>query len=433
MSRLKKNIQGSSDQRLEDANSRNATLRVSPVENNAFNLRGSGLAIAASKLSDNKVKIVLAYHFLDDTEYGNTIMPYEFMRVYSPTTNNDWMDIKISKVSIDTIPSTTYPDITIVEGIIVRGSFASINDGSPASISGDPLNITTQLNVSWSFYAQKKDEGNSPNNLYVGDITNSSAVIEWQDPTPKSDAIIHSVQWRKIDTNSWNDSGIGGWINDIEVRLQAARWEQPPVGSYGLTYNGKNVYWLDLGEPDIKTGRKGEAYVEIVNGNFGEIFLVDKGNGYRFPKKLELYRKNPEATKISGLEYESDGTTIRVYNVHPFLIEDRIDLVFDLYPEINGRYNVRNTAPNWIEFGPLPSNILPPTTSIIETGGSVTLAPVLEPEVPGELIPDILRDKYYITNLQNSSEYEISVNSYFTEDLKSYSDFSKSIYFKTRP
>lgn len=154
---LRDNIQGTQDGRLEDANNSNAILRVSPSDGNSFPISGLADAIFKEKLSETKVRITLDKQFLGDPEYGNAIIPYEFMRFYTPASDQDWMDIKVSKIENSTTANPLYPDVTLVEGIIVRGSYESLTIEE-----ADILSIIAIQPVRWSFYTQKEFIDNAP-------------------------------------------------------------------------------------------------------------------------------------------------------------------------------------------------------------------------------------------------------------------------------
>lgn len=415
---LKENIQGQNDGRLEDANSSEAIIRVSPSDTNSFIIRGNAVIIDHPEiLAPNKVKIPLDSSLMNDAEYGTVIKPYEFMRIYlwdqsaTPIETDDWVDIKVTAVYAEGL-------YTMVEGIVVKGKIEWIHPKST---------------VRWSFYYQREADNRSPINLYVGSITDKTASFTWEDST-KNNALYHRVQVRQVGAISgdWSRSFVGGWVFGIETILQGARW--PAAYS---TYSGKNVYWMQFSDPDTKKGKRAEGWIEIINGNFGEAFILNTGSGYKYPPSITLYYEDPSVREISNpsFRYTSGNDYIFIEGVPAFVDGEVVEIDFGkIFGFLNGIYEVYDA----VGTGPNPGfKLKVNNTDKLQSGsrttsGSIKIAPVALPKVPGEIKPIFFKNKYNITGLLSNQEYEISVVSYFNDEHTDFSDYAPSIKFKTR-
>lgn len=431
---LKNNIQGTRDTRLEDANNSDAILRVSPMENNPNSaLHGKAELTGKLKITDTVIQIGLyggtsgPFSFSTDTRiidndvYGDALIPYEFLRFFYTTPGTDWIDMKVTKLTTTAISGggkgqpTTY-NYTF-EGILLNG--ANFDD------------IILNEDVRWSFYAQIPEDNRQPSNLYVGDITSSTATFTWEDST-KNLAFYHQIKYRKWDGDEgpWTYSEIGGWVESVKVNLQAARWPTPTE-----TYLGRNVYWMEFSKPELPNGDQAKGWIEIIDGNFGESFVIDIGSGYRFTPTIELYERELALNTISSNDFTitKNGNDIDVIDsTHPFITGDRVVINFTQpsLTKLNGVYEV--TTPVVGEFKILNVDnvsVLPPIT--ISPSGTIQLAPVEKPVVPGEIIPIINKNKYNITGLDTNSNYAVTAMSYFN-DGKDFSNYSDQISFKTR-
>jgi hypothetical protein len=139
---LKNNIQGQKDSRLEDANSVDGILRISPMDNNPHKpLRGLTELISKEKITDRIVQIRLAggsipaswitgpdTSLLNNPDYGDTIIPYEFLRMFFTCPSTAWIDMKITKVPILVISGeiTKFTSFStqeyVIEGILLNGA-----------------------------------------------------------------------------------------------------------------------------------------------------------------------------------------------------------------------------------------------------------------------------------------------------------------------
>ena len=431
---LKNNIQGTRDTRLEDANNSDAILRVSPMENNPNSaLHGKAELTGKLKITDTVIQIGLYggttgpfltstdTRIIDNDVYGDALIPYEFLRFFYTTPGTDWIDMKVTKLTTTAISGggkgqpTTY-NYTF-EGILLNG--ANFDD------------IILNEDVRWSFYAQIPEDNRQPSNLYVGDITSSTATFTWEDST-KNLAFYHQIKYRKWDGDEgpWTYSEIGGWVESVKVNLQAARWPTPTE-----TYLGRNVYWMEFSKPELPNGDQAKGWIEIIDGNFGESFVIDIGSGYRFTPTIELYERELALNTISSNDFTitKNGNDIDVIDpTHPFITGDRVVINFTQpsLTKLNGVYEV--TTPVVGEFKILNVDnvsVLPPIT--ISPSGTIQLAPVEKPVVPGEIIPIINKNKYNITGLDTNSNYAVTAMSYFN-DGKDFSNYSDQISFKTR-
>ena len=56
---------------------------------------------------------------------------------------------------------------------------------------------------------------------------------------------------------------------------------------------------MEFSDPELSQGYKAEGWIEIKDGNFGEVFIDNTGSGYRFIPSIELYfRKLADNTII---------------------------------------------------------------------------------------------------------------------------------------
>lgn len=435
---LKNNIQGTRDTRLEDANNSDAILRVSPMENNPNSaLHGKAELTGKLKITDTVIQIGLyggtsgPFSFSTDTRiidndvYGDALIPYEFLRFFYTTPGTDWIDMKVTKLTTTAISGggkgqpTTY-NYTF-EGILLDG--ADFDD------------IILNEDVRWSFYAQIPEDNREPIDLYVGDITSSTATFSWEDST-KNLAFYHQIKYREWDgtDSAWTFSPIGGWVFDVDVKLEGARW---PAATE--TYLGRNVYWMEFSDPELSQGYKAEGWIEIKDGNFGEVFIDNTGSGYRFIPSIELYfRKLADNTIKSNdiannISFSVTGSDIDVTVIsNPFQSGDKVKVDFNTYPfsDLNGVYDVDLITPTSLRI--LNVSNISGLTGILSPGGSISLAPVEKPIVPGEIIPNLSKNKYNITGLSSNSTYNITAVSYFDEEAKDFSEYSTNINFTTR-
>jgi len=435
---LRNNIQGANDVRLEDANSPDAILRAAAMENNPNSaLHGKAELLSKTKITDTVIQIELyggttgPFLFSPDTRiidndvYGDVVIPYEFLRFFYTTPGTDWIDMKVTKlVLISSSGGGKGQPITYTytfEGILLDG--ANFDD------------IRLNEDVRWSFYAQIPSDDRQPSNLYVGDINSSTATFEWKDST-KNLAFYHQIKYRKWDGTdvAWKFSPIGGWIFGVDIKLEAARW---PAATE--TYLGRNVYWMEFSEPELAKGYKAEGWIEIKDGNFGEVFIDNTGSGYRFIPSIELYfRKLADNTIKSNdiannISFSVTGSDIDVSAIsNPFQSGDKVKVDFNTSPfsELNGIYDIDSITPTSLKI--LNVSNISGLSGVLYPGGSISLAPVEKPSVPGEIIPNLFKDKYNITGLSSNSTYNITAVSYFDAEAKDFSEYSTNINFTTR-
>ncbi len=436
---LKNNIQGTKDTRLEDANSPDAILRASAMENNPNSaLHGKAELLSKTKITDTVIQIELyggttgpfltspETRIIDNNVYGDAVIPYEFLRFFYTTSGTDWIDMKITKLvrrsstgGGKTVLLTSYR--YTFEGIL-------LNDGKFED-------IILNEDVRWSFYAQLPVDNRQPSNLYVGDITSSTATFSWEDST-KNMALYHQIKYRKWDGDEgpWTFSDIGGWVDRVENRLEGARWPAPTE-----TYLGKEVYWMEFSKPDVTSGTKAEGWIEIVEGNFGESFITNIGSGYRFTPSIELYFRelssNTLDSKDSGQSFTitKNGSDVDIYApAHPFQTNDNVVITFTerSFEKLNGTYIVSVIDPNNFKILNV-SNVITLSAVTLSPSGKIELAPIERPVVPGEIIPIINKNKYYITGLDTNSNYSVTAMSYFN-DGSDFSNYANEISFSTR-
>lgn len=435
---LKNNIQGTQDVRLEDANSPDAILRAAAMENNPNSaLHGKAELLSKTKITDTVIQIELYggttgpfltstdTRIIDNDVYGDALIPYEFLRFFYTTSGTDWIDMKITKLVSSSSASggkgapTTYT--YTFEGILLNG--ADFDD------------IILNEDVRWSFYAQFPADNRQPSNLYVGDITSSTATFSWEDST-KNLALYHQIKYREWDgtDSAWTLSPIGGWIFGVDIKLEGARW---PAATE--TYLGKHVYWMEFSNPELSQGYKAEGWIEIKDGNFGEVFIVNTGSGYRFIPSIELYSRKLADNTIksndiaNNISFSVTGNDIDVTAISvPFQTGDKVKVDFNTSPfsELNGIYDIDNITPTSLKI--LNVSNISGLTGVLSPGGSISLAPVEKPIVPGEIIPNLSKDKYNITGLSPNSTYNITAVSYFDVEAKDFSEYSTNINFTSR-
>jgi ribosomal protein L31 len=435
---LKNNIQGTKDTRLEDANSPDAILRAAAMENNPNPaLHGKAELLTKNKITDTVIQIELEggqtgpFTFSPDTriinnsEYGDVLIPYEFLRFFYTSPGKDWIDMKVTK---------------FIQGLATSGG-----KGAPVTwkfwFEGILLNggkfedIILNEDVRWSFYAQIPEDNREPIDLYVGDITSSTATFSWEDST-KNMALYHQIKYRKWDGDEgpWIFSDIGGWVDGVENRLEGARWPSPTE-----TYLGKEVYWMEFSKPDVTSGTKAEGWIEIVEGNFGESFITNIGSGYRFTPSIELYFRELSLNTLDSKDpsqsftITKNGSDLDINsNAHPFQTNDNVIITFTerSFEKLNGTYSVSVIDPNNFKILNV-SNVITLSAVTLSPSGKIELAPIERPVVPGEIIPIINKNKYYITGLDTNSNYSVTVMSYFN-DGSDFSNYANEISFSTR-
>ena len=397
-------------------------------------LRAKTKILTKTKLTDKIIQITIPggqapafsgqpdTRLLDNSVYGNTIIPYEFMRFFFTTAGSNWIDMKITKVVV-TVRSAGGKGAPTLEILTIEGILLDDSNFDDIILGED---------VRWNFYTQKLDDLRSPNELHAGDITPDSTTFSWKDST-KNLALHHQVKYRKWDgmEGPWTKSLIGGWITGVNVKLEGGRWPYPTE-----TYLGKNVYWMEFSSPELSVGTKAKGWIEIINGNFGESFIIDKGSGYRFTPSIKLYYRELSANTLNNMKFERFSINeLRIHETgHPFVNGDKVYMEIKNYPSIDGIYNVINATANDFEIIINDKlKVLPAPSGVQYTvKGKIELAPIDLPPVPGEIIPHLDKDKYYITGLDASSNYSISAISYFSDNLKDYTDYSKPINFTTR-
>lgn len=403
------NIQGNGKDRLEDGNSINATLKLSPTKFISQPTDAETTVTNVSIIKNQKIALRIDGIYRGDADYGNLINAYDFIRIYSTILKASWIDLKVTKAYLD----GGFPTETLIEGIVITGEIADIA-------------ITDK--VKWDFYQQQETSSNYPDNLLGGDITDTTATLSWDDILGQG--ISYKIKYRKYGdpTLSWTESLISGWIFETTTKLQGKNWHTPTQ-----TYLGLPSYWMEFSEPGIKSGTKAEGWIEIKNGNYGTASITNIGSGYKKEPNIKLYFKKLADHRIEKPFYVKNvfATYILIEETgHTFEIGDDVICKTNL---INGTYTILDVVPG-VSFKIIPDNI----TEIIGDGqtkqisGFIELAPIPLPDFPGELKSTLSNKIYNIEGLVPSSIYELSVMSYFTEDLKNYSEYSPSIKIQTR-
>ena len=434
--KLKENIQGKYDNKLEDANSLKSILKASPMENQneRIALKGKTKIIEKTKISNKIIQIKLFAGYsgfnsptenpdliYNDIVYGNTISNFEFLRFYYTQSENiPYIDIKITKVPIDfysiQINNSLFEWYIVIEGILLNN--AKFED------------IKINEWVRWGFYMQKKLDDRYPKSIKISDITSNSATISWEDSTDNK-SLMYQIKWRELNgTENFSEySLVGGWIFDAKIVKNGSRYPEPTE-----TYLGKKVYWMEFSEPELKSGKKAEGWIEIIDGNFKNVFITNIGSGYQTIPKIKFYFRKLSENKIENpkiIRLNNNNKLIIEKQNHPFQDGDFVILNLKDYKLLNKKYKILNVTINNFEIE--PENIEDfPLGTFNCVKGTIELAPIENFKNSGKILPILSKNKFYLKNLIPNRVYEICVVSFFDMNLKDYSDYSKPIRFKTK-
>jgi len=397
--------------RIEDANSGNSILKISANSeiNTTVLLNRNTVLNSFEELINNKILFRLNGSFLDDSEYGNLITISNLLRVYSETQDESWVDITITDVYYD----IAYPGETIIEGIIIDGLFSSISVGDE---------------VQWGFWKQKTPDKDQLLSTRVTNITDTSAQISIINLLKSDNNLFYQVKHRLQEDTSWEYSILGNWIFEFKVIIEATNLPKP-----NRTFSGKNVLWAQTPKPDIEDGVRASAWVEIINGNFGEIFFLQDGGGYRQEPKIEFYYTDPEPLKIINPHYRkpfwSTNEIIIEEDSHGFIDGDEIQFDGDI---IKGLFEIFDSTVNTFKITSPSFIMLEDDNLLKQEEGQINLKNLVSVSKPGELKPVISKDIYNIKLLSTNRVYEYAVIPYFSNDLKSFGEYTKSEEFTTR-
>lgn len=340
-----------------------------------------------------------------DYPFGKLIHEFDYIRVYS---NTDWLDLKIINVTGD------YNE-TIVECLLENGNFDDINVGD---------------SITWSFPINKENKGLSgPINLLATNITNNSLEIRWDKSSLRNDELVFQVSWKKTGNHNWEYSKIGNWVNGLKVELEANRWETPKE-----SFNGKPAYWVEFNHND-KISKIEKAIGRITineNGNFSDFTLLNNGGGYINDPIIKLYHRNPDLFQIKNIKYSRPNNAVNLIihkTNHPFQINDIVEIDKG---RLKGDWVVTNINNNEFQLESLNNISIPVSTVTFKSGMNLKIKPVENNINPGKIIPTLNLNKYIINGLDNNTEYEIRVVSYYDRELLKYSSYSKSLKIKTR-
>lgn len=392
--------------RIEDANSKNSILRISPTT--SFDVDVYSEITFKQKLSNDKVLIRINGEFLSNSDYGNLISDFDIIRIFTQVQNKDWVDIKITNSYYD----TSFPGETVIEGIIVNGDYTSI-----------------QINdeVIWGFFLQETPDNFQKLEIEITNIQQDSAVVRWKDFSKFDQNLFYQIKYKEQGIDNWIYSILGNWIFGFSVDIEATNLPNP-----NRTFNAKNVLWVETESPEINHGQKATAWVEIKNGNFGEIFFQQIGGGYRQIPKVNFYYDDPSNSFISNPRYRkpfySVNEIIIEKNSHGFIDGDLINFRGQV---IRGKYKVYNSSLNNFRISSPSFDILPDDNLLRQEEGFIKAAN-LEVSKPGVLKPILSKDKYYIQNLISNRDYEVAIIPYFSNDLKNYGEYTYETEFRTK-
>lgn len=410
---LRKNIQGEFDTRFEDGN-RGGILKMSPI-NSLYPNSGKSNITYTERISKNNVILRIDYEYLEydggiiDIKYNNLIQPYDFVRVYTSVNRKDWVDIKVTGVKLNDL----FPDETLITGIVVRGDF-------------DTIEINDE--ITWTFYHQVEKRKGAPKNIEVVNIINNEAEVKWEDSTINASSLFYQLGYRKWGENNWNYTTIGGWINQVNVELEGARWPTPIT-----TFNSEPSYWMEFSEPEAADGIKAGGWVSInLNGNFKNFYVIERGSGYLRTPNIKLYYKVLDDHRINSITYSRTTIQPEINIIIPGHTFENNDKVLINSGILKGEHTVFGVSPSGFKISPTNIIEIPANGFIYHSSMNLELAPVPEPKITGRIIPKLFRDKYIIQGLDNNSIYEVFVLSYFDKDLRKFSDMSMPIKFITR-
>lgn len=410
---LKKNIQGQFDTRFEDGN-RGGILKMSPI-NSIYPNGGKSFITYTERVSKNNVIIGINNKYLSytggttDIKYNNLIQPYDFVRIYTSINRNDWVDIKVTSVKLDVLGSYE----TIINGIVVRGDFDS---------------VTLNDDVTWTFYHQVEKSKGAPKNIEIVNVINNEAEVRWEDSTINASSLFYQLGYRKWGENEWAYTEVGGWINQVNIELEAARWP-PPITSF----NSEPSYWMEVSEPEAADGIKAGGWVSInLDGNFKNFYVIERGSGYLRTPNIKLYYKVLDDHRINNIAYSRTSTDPEINIIiagHTFDNNDKVIIDSGI---LQGEHIVFDVSPSGFKISPANISEIPANGFVYRSSMNLELAPVPIPETPGRIIPELFRDKYIIQGLDSNSIYEVFILSYFDKDLRNFSDMSTPLKFITR-
>ena len=410
---LKKNIQGQFDNRFEDGN-KGGILKVSP-KTSVYPIDAESEITYTEVIKEKNVIIGIDNEYLNypgdsnNLKYNNLIQPYDFVRVYTNINKEDWVDLKVIKVELDNFGSYE----TLITGIVVRGNFSSIQIGDTAK---------------WSFYHQVPISDGAPKNIEVVNIINDTAQVRWEDSTIDNSSLFYQLGFRKWGDVNWSYTTIGGWIESLSVNLESSRWPIPTE-----TYNSELALWMEFSNPEAADGKKAEGWVSInKNGNFKNFYVTERGSGYLREPNIKLYYKVLDDHRIKNFVYSRPNSNPNIHIEAPNHTFDAGDLIIVDSGILKGSHEILNVGPNHIEISPDNINVFQINGVNYYSSMNLELAPIPEPKVPGRIIPNLFRDKYNISGLDNNSIYEVFVLSYFNKELSKFSDMSIPVKFITR-
>lgn len=392
--------------RIEDANSPNSILKIST--STGFDVDIFSSILSKSIISNSKILVRLDGSFLEDSDYGNLISNFDILRIYTQISNQAWVDLKITDAYYDIL----FPGETIVEGIILSGSYSSIQIND---------------NVSWGFVKQKNPLVKQKLKLKITAVTENSCTLSWENLLSTTNNIVYQIKYRKKGTDLWSYSEIGNWIFNFTVLNEATNLPKPT-----RTFMGKNVLWAETSNPQIPKGRNAHAWIEINNGNFGEIFFLRYGSGYQKEPSINFYHANPEDSKIINPHFRkpfySNNVIIIEKNNHSFIENDILD--FDC-KMLKGKFKIFDVTQNTFSISSASFDILLDDNLLKQDEGIVKLAKINDITLPGRIKAIISRDKYYIFNLIPKSTYVCAIIPYFSKNLKEFGEYTTESIFTT--
>lgn len=424
-----KNIQGENENRLINANG-NGNLKMSVSETQPFPFHCNSIILDFDIINSRQIILTIENDWKNfigyndsymvpnyylpgyliknsttDYPFGKLIHEFDYLRIYS---NDDWLNLKIINVKGD------YNE-TIVTCLLEDGDFENIKIGDT---------------VKWSFPINREIPNHpKPSDLLATNITNNSVDIEWEKSSLRNEELVFQVSWKKTGNYNWEYSPIGNWVTGINIELEGSDWAQPKE-----TFNGKPAYWVEFVHKN-----KIENYQVAIgrlaineDGNFSEFTLLNKGSGYIDKPNIKLYHRDPQVHSIKNIKYSRPNSTLDLkidYLNHPFSIGDIVEISNG---RLNGDWEVINITGNDFTLQSLDNIEIPVSATVFNSGMNLKIKPIENNIRPGRIIPILNLNKYNIDGLDNNTNYEIRVVSYYNRELTKYSSYTKSLKVKTR-